>query len=416
MSELPPIQDFDDPTYDPFAQNEAVYGDLEDVHSLVREVARRGPVQPGTIRELAGMSAMLTYESSISSFMALSPEAVREVLGNPDVYSSDAYRPGIVETFGNSITQMRPAEHGRYRRIFQKAFLPHMIARWGEAYIEPVLERLMGELKKQPTAELVEQFTRLFPFQVIFEQLALPKRDIAIFHKLSESLAHFIGEPEKCREASEKLGVYFSALIEERRRNPGEDIISTLIQVEVDGEHLPDDVVLGFCRQLMNAGGDTTYRSLGNMLVGLLRERPDQYAMLVSDRTLVPKAIDEAMRWESPINWLPRLTLTDAELFGVHIPAGSIVETIESEVGRDPSVHADPDKFDIERPNPARHFGFGYGPHICIGQHLARLEMNRALNALLDNFPKLRLDPDYPPPVIRGTSMRSPDALHVLLD
>jgi cytochrome P450 len=189
-----------------------------------------------------------------------------------------------------------------------------------------------------------------------------------------------------------------------------------MVQVEVDGEHLPEDVVVSFFRQLINAAGDTTYQSTSNMFVGLLRERPDQYRMLLKDRSLVPKAIEETLRWEGPVNMSVRTAMRDVTICGVDIPAGAIVETMTGLAARDPARFDNPDQFDLMRPNASKHLAFSHGPHICLGQHLARLEMTRALNAILDNFPKLRLDPAYPSPQIQGYTMRRPKHIYVRFD
>lgn len=417
MSELQPIEDFDDPTFDPFAPWDGMLDETGDPHAALRAlVARGGPVQEGSARELLGFGENQMISPSTRNFAILTPDLAREVLSDPDLYSQEAYAEGVRKTFGRAINQMNPPEHTRYRRVFQKAFLPHVVATWSEQFVEPVINDLVQDLKRDRKAELVNQFTHRYPFGVIFRQLNMPARDIHTFQKLAETLSQRPRDMSLPGEASRKLGTYLTALIAERRRNPGPDLISVLVQTEVDGERLPDDVVVSFFRQLLNAAGDTTYRATGNLLVGLLRDRPDQYRALVDDRSFVPKAVEEGMRWNGPIVAIHRAATRDVELGGVDIPAGSYLEVMYSSVGHDAEVHEKPDLFDMTRPAAQKHFSFGYGPHVCIGQHLARLEMNRALNALLDNFPNLRLDPDYPPPRILGWGLRTPPALHVLLD
>jgi cytochrome P450 len=192
--------------------------------------------------------------------------------------------------------------------------------------------------------------------------------------------------------------------------------VSLLAAVEDGGEHLPDEVVISFLRQLINAAGDTTYRSTGNLLVALLRERPDQFEMIKQDRSLIARAIEETLRWEGPVSMSPRMTLRDSVLGGVNIPAGAVVQVLTGVGNRDPFVYPDPDRFDMMRPNLKRHWAFAAGPHICLGQHLARFEMTRALNSLLDRLPTLRLDPAQPRPEIRGFSMRLPKHIHVRFD
>jgi cytochrome P450 len=166
----------------------------------------------------------------------------------------------------------------------------------------------------------------------------------------------------------------------------------------------------------MNAAGDTTFRSTGNLLVHLLSDRPDQFEMLKKDRSLLAKAIEETLRLEPPVNYSYRTAVRDVEIGGVKIPKGSLITTMQGYANRDPGVYPDPDRFDMLRPTPRMHLAFISGHHICLGQHLARLEMTRALNILMDRFPKLRLDPDTPKPEIRGNAMRCPRHIHVRFD
>ena len=266
-------------------------------------------------------------------------------------------------------------------------------------------------------ADLVQEFTRYYPFQVIYRQLALPPEEATTFQRLAVAQmliggGYFL---PRAIEASKKLGEYFKAMIDQRRGRNGKDLVSLLVSAEVDGEKLSDDLVVSFLRQLINAGGDTTFRETSNLLVGLLTN-PDQLDAVRADRKLVGPAIEEALRWEGPSAVIPRYVTRDVTLSGVHIPAGSFAELFFGVANRDEKVFPDePDKFNIFRQR-TRHFGFGYGPHLCIGQHLARIEMTNALNAVLDRMPNVRLDPDKPPPVIRGRNLRYPKHLHVIYD
>jgi len=243
--------------------------------------------------------------------------------------------------------------------------------------------------------------------------LGLPETDIETFYKLTIALITF-GRMDLAIEASEKLGRYFSAMIEQRRENPGTDVVSVIATAEVDGERLPDEVAVSFLRQLINAGGDTTFRTTTALLCGLLR-RPDQLEAVRNDRDLVGGAVEEALRWEGPVIGTARAVVHDTVVCGVELPAGSIVSVSYGAANRDPTVFENPDEFDVFRPKH-RHFGFAFGAHNCLGQQLARLEMSRALNGILDRLPNLRLDPEFPPPRMLGSIMRTPRRLHVLFD
>jgi cytochrome P450 len=281
--------------------------------------------------------------------------------------------------------------------------------------VDPVVNDLMGAFLPRGKADLVEQFTLHYPFHVIYRQLAMPTDDIRTFHKLAIGQTVMMFDPEHGREAGAKLGEYFRAMIAARRRQPGDDLVSLLASAEVEGEYLPEDVLVSFLRQLLNAGGDTTYRGTSVLLVGLLQD-PEQLAALRADRTLIGPAIDEALRWNGPVTAATRLTTREVELGGVRIPEGAALDVILGSANRDETRFPDPDRFDIRRDRQHRHFAFAGGPHVCIGQHLARIEMTRAINAILDRLPNLRLDPDQPAPEIRGAMMRVPRNIHVRFD
>lgn len=410
------LEDLDDPSFDPLLAQSQLSDYIGDPFADLRRAMKQGgPVQEGTMQTVITPGAVVS-DPQRKHFAVLGANEAKFVLGHAELFSQDAYVEDVKKTFGTAINTLNPPEHSHLRRVLQKLFLPHIVAKWSSAYVQPVIDEIVDELKKSNKAELVRQFTHRFPFEIIFRQLNLPKSDIAVFQKLSETLSMRTPDMLVPMESSRKLGAYLDKLIKVRRENPGSDIISQLIQTEVEGEHLPDEILISFFRQLLNAGGDTTYRATGNLLVGLLRHRPDQYRMLVDDRSLIPLAVEEVMRWNPPIIMVQRMVTQDTELAGVSLPAGSYLHVNYSAVGHEETLHDKPDEFDMMRPNATRHTGFGFGIHVCIGQHLARLEMTRALETLVANFPNLRLDPDYPPPDIEQFGMRTPREIHVLLD
>jgi cytochrome P450 len=191
--------------------------------------------------------------------------------------------------------------------------------------------------------------------------------------------------------------------------------VTHLANVKVDDEKLPDDVIVSFFRQLLNAAGDTTYRGTTNILTGLLTN-PAQLDAVRADPELIPKAIDEGLRWEDPSMTIARQVAHDVELGGVMLPAGSVVDVVIGSANRDAGKFKDPDCFDMFRERVPRPFPFGTGPHVCIGQHLAKVEMVKALAALFERLPNLRLDPGKPVPQITGFHLRTAAHLHVLFD
>ena len=413
MNQISKLPDFDDPNFDPFAADEEAFGDITDAYERLSELRKRGPVLEGDIFSLMGLAPDASY-SQFKQFTIVGYDEVAEAQSDPAIYSNDAYLNSIGMTFGNSLSIMNPPHHSRYRRIFQHAFLPGIVNTWSAKIVGPVINGLIDKFADRGHADLVNEFAILYPFSIIYRQLELPQEDIATFHKLAVSQTLTINATlPYAKEAARKLGVYFQDMIDDKRRRnqKGEGLVDVLVNAEVDGEHLPDDVIVSFLRQLVNAAGDTTYRGTGTLFTGLLTN-PDQYQAVYNDRELVPQGIEEALRWDAPSIMAYRTAARDVTLGGVNIPKDATLCVIVGAANRDPKVFPEPDKFDIFRKR-IRHYAFGFGPHVCIGQHLARLEMTRAINAVMDRLPNLRLDPDKPPPIVSGGVMRTPRSVFV---
>jgi len=417
MNEIPRLKDFDDPSFDPVSAAGYVFGDTVDPHTPLAMARRQSPIHEGSYADLVNKPEYGSFaDPGQKQFLVLGYKEVAQIANDAENFPNGPAMEKIMRrTFGNSLSLMDPPMHGRLRRIFQAAFLPKTIAAWGDDIVAPVVHKLLDKIAAKGHADLVSDFTRVYPFHVIYRQLNLPEDEAAIFHRLSSSQM-LLGAggryADRAREASAKLGTYFNKMIAVRRQTPGKDLVSVLVQAEVDGEKLSDDVVISFLRQLINAAGETTFHGTSSLLAALLTH-PDQLDAVRKDRELVPQAIEEALRWEPSSAIQLRHAARDMTISGVSIPKGSHIELFFGAANRDETVFRDPERFDIFRPK-TRHFGFGHGPHLCIGQHLARIEMKGALNAVLDRLPDLRLDPAKPAPVIRGTNLRHPREIHVL--
>jgi cytochrome P450 len=263
-------------------------------------------------------------------------------------------------------------------------------------------------------ADLIPQLTFALPVRVIARVLGLPEADWPRFLRLSTQLIAGMRNWEGAVAASRELRGYFGEIIADRRRNTRDDLVSQLIAAEVDGRRLSDDEIYPFLLLLLPAGAETTYRSSSNLLFGLL-SRPSFLNAVRDDRGLVPQAIEEALRWETPLLTVARTATRDVVLGGVLIPAGSFVAVSLGAANRDPGRYVSPSDFDIFREGKA-HLSFGDGAHKCLGMHLARLEMRVLLNAVLDRLPGLRLDPAAEDVHIHGLIFRSPPNLPVLFD
>ncbi len=208
---------------------------------------------------------------------------------------------------------------------------------------------------------------------------------------------------------------YLRPLVEARRAESTGDFLSDLVHSEVDGERLDDDKIYGFLRLLLPAGGETTFRVMGNALFALLAH-PDDLARVYADRDLVPEVIEETLRWETSVTMVSRVATADTEIAGCPISKGSPMGVVTGSANRDESRWDDPDEWRLGRP-VQHHLAFGTGPHQCLGMHLARLELRVGLNEILDRLPNLRLDPDgAKDAVIEGYAFRGPRALPVTFD
>lgn len=411
------IQDFDDPDYDPFTASArlANTGQVTDIYPELERLRRIAPVQEMDLRVHFGTATDLTAEDA-RQFSVFGYNEVCQIMFDTEDWSNKAYETSLGVAFGDSITIMDPPRHRDYRKIFQKAFTPMMIAGYGKTLIPDVVNRLIDKFAGRGHADLASEFALLFPFHFINELLQLPHEDRATFQKLAFGQATVRFDPIHSREAGQKLRAYLYELIEDRRNNPlgPDDFVSTIATAEMDGKRLPDEVVVSFLRQLMNAGGDTSFHGFSSALT-VLMTRPGLLNIVRADRSLIDAALDECLRLEAPTNMLDRTPARETTVAGVTMVPGDRVSIVLGAANRDETVFEDPDTFRLDR-KQKRHTSFGYGPHICIGQHLAKLEMRIALNALLDRLPNLRVDPVYPAPVISGIGLRGPKNVHVLFD
>jgi cytochrome P450 len=410
------IEDLDDPTFDPHFMDLLQFGDEFDPYARLHRLRAEAAVQVVVPDDGPASYVDSSYlqDRFDGHFMVLSHGAVEQVLDDPITFSNRPLLYNLGISFGRSLTVMDPPEHTKYRKILQRAFRPQTVQAWGNDIVGPVIEELISAFRFDGRAELEGQFCRPYPFNVIYRMLDLPPDDIDVFYKLTMAQIAFVNDMALPVEAGEKLGRYFRAMIDDRRANPGNDVVSVIATAEVDGEYLPDEEAISFLRQLINAGGDTTYRTTTALLTGLFTN-PDQLEAVRADRSLVASAVEEALRWDGPVIANVRSTTCDTELEGVRIPANSLVTVSFGGANRDPDVFERPDEFDIFRERH-RHFGFAHGAHNCLGQVLARLEMTRALNAILDELPNVRVDPDRAAPQMRGAGMRTPGELHVVFD
>ena len=403
---------------DPFEEfNRAMgAGRIENPYPDFVELRRNGGVMQADIRRLMGLDddAPVDAADMPDVFTVGSFEGLCAVLRDGRTFSSRGYVDVMGPVLGHTILMMDEPEHHAYRNVLKQVFSRKAMAHWETEIVAPVIHAYIDEFAEDGRADLVRQLTLPFPMTVIADLLGLPRADLTRFHRLGIELIGVSINWERGLAASQKLRDYFAEILEERRRSPADDVISVLASAEHDGLRLTDEEIFSFLRLLLPAGAETTYRSSSNLLVGLL-DAPDQLEAVRADRTLVPQAIEEGLRWEPPLLTIMRTVTRDIDLEGVHLPKDAVVVVNLGSANHDESRWDDPERFDIFRP-PQQHLAFAFGAHLCLGMHLARMETSVLLNAVLDRLPGIRLDPDADPPAITGMTFRAPAAVPVVFD
>lgn len=390
--------------FDTMAQFSAVAGDLRDPYPVLAEKRRDQPVEATTYASFIEGLEQTTY-------VVHRYEDVVAVLRDNVTYSSSAIRVLMAPVMGDYVlVGMDEPEHKRLRALVSVAFRQRSLAAW-EPYAQSVIDGYLDQVIERGSAELVRELTFPYPIQVIAKILGVPPEDTGKFHEWAWWIINVAADPDKGIAASEAMKSYLAEVLDARRADPGDDVISDLVQAELDGEQLGDEEIFSFIRLLLPAGAETTYRATGNFLFGLLTH-PDQLAALRDDRSLMTQAVEEAIRWESPLLITSRDSTVDSEVAGTVIPAGCQVVAHVGSANHDDARWDDPETFDIFREQKP-HAAFGFGPHMCLGMHLARMEMRVAVGAVLDRLDHIRLDPDAEDVHIHGERFRSPTSLPV---
>jgi cytochrome P450 len=372
--------------------------EVPNLHEVLEDLRKRHRVAP--VHYHGGTAYLITRFKDVHA--AFSDE---------DAFpSAAAYLRHSAPVMGKTIQCMGGAEHKRSRGLVAKAFRPKLMTEFVEAFLTPVAHQLIDEFSAAGEADLVAQYTTRYAFTVITRLLDFPPTDFEQLKRWGDGLIDFPWDPEGARAASREFTEYVKVIVDERRAHPGEDLLSALCSVDVDGERLTDEEIFSYVRLLFPAGADTTYRGLGSMFYAVLTHR-EVFERVQQDVSDVPAVVQESLRWEAPTAILPRFAPVDITWAGVDIPAGSEVLFGVTSGNRDSEVFAAPHAFDPWR-SEREFLTFGHGSHFCLGSHLARREMEVSLAVFAERLPDLELS-DPAKVGISGTVLRGPKTLPV---
>jgi cytochrome P450 len=416
--------DLYDELYD--VRNEAEQtGNFVDVdpYPLMNAAREQAPVHRGFLREVLGLPKFHRHKlmtEGRQAYSVFSYACAEQAFRDNVRFSSRVYSMSETGEKTMGILEMDNPEHQAHRRAAQLLFIkPRAVSWWRERWINSIVEALVQNLHGQDRAELNMQVCARLPVHTITLAVGLRGDDALLFRQaLLKSMGGRFG-PAARQEGYAIVHRMLMEQIEKRRVARDEDIISWLLDAEIDlppeGKRpLTDLEIVTFAKLLLVAGGGTTWRQFGIVLLALMTHL-DQFEAVRADRGLVETAIEESVRWNPTNPLFSRLVVQETELGGVTVPEGVVLDICLGAGNRDPSRWDNPDAYDLHRPFK-QHLGFGAGSHMCLGRNVAVSEMYAGLNALMDHFPNIRLDPDQPSPFITGgLEQRGVSALPVLL-
>ena len=372
----------------------------QDPYPIYRELRSKDPVHR---MRLVKAWALTRYED------------VEKVLRDDKRFSSGDRV--LVKTIPLSLLDMDPPEHTRVRALVSKAFTPRAIGRL-QGRIREITDQLLDAVAGRRQFDVIAALGYPLPITVIAEMLGVRSEDMGVFEGWSNTLALAVDpmlggkQVAAIKRAAEQVYAYFEGVIAERRREPRDDMVTALMMAEETGERLTHEEMLSVMLLILVAGNETTRNLIGNAVLALLRN-PAQLQRLRDDRGLLDPAVDEFLRYDSPVQLDGRAAREDVEIGGKHIRAGDVVISVLGAANRDPEAFDDPEALDVGRRGNS-HLSFGRGVHYCLGGPLAIMEARLALSGLLDRYPSLRLavEPEYR----EGVTLRGVERLWIEVD
>lgn len=375
--------------FDPFSQEF-----FEDPYEVYRWLREEAPVYHN---EKIGFWAVSRYHDCVDVHRDVAAFTSTHGL-TIDQLTSDDFR--TMSQSIESMIMMDPPMHDRMRKLVSRAFTPRRIADW-EPVVDEAIAEILDGLEGRDEFDVVKDFSGPFPVEVICSIVGVPKADRQqIRHWTDRLLEREVGNPFPTQagiEAAIASAVYMQELVSDKRANPTDDMISHLIEAEIEREdgsvdHLTDTEIAGFISLLTAAGSETVTKLIGNAAL-IFDDNPGELERVKADPTLTADAVEELLRYRPPSQYQGRFSLEDRSFHGVTIPAGNPVLIVTGAATRDPRAYDDPDRFDIQREGPLG-ITLGHGIHYCIGAHLARLESRVAIDELYRRWPDLTVDRD----------------------
>ncbi|MCB0997164.1 MAG: cytochrome P450 [Acidimicrobiales bacterium] len=383
-----------------------------DINPIFNALREQAPVHEGIAGEMAGFQGEVVFEGlpypDRRHFTAFDYDNCDTVLRDTERFTPQpqAHADGV-SFHETTMLYMEGDQHRSYRMLEQPSFVPKRAQWWIDQWIRATVEGLLDNLQDKGRADLNVEFCAPIPLLTICGSFGVSVADALDIRAAVTSDGLGL----------ERFAQIVMPIVKARRADPGDDLVSVLVQAELtepDGTRhvLSDEEVFGFAFLLLAAGSGTTWKQMGITLMALL-EHPEWIERIRQDPTVLRAVIEESVRWMPTDPVFARFVRDDTELGGVHMPAGSVIHTCLSSANRDPSRWDRPDEFDPARPMQT-HLAFGSGPHVCLGMHVARAEITTAVGAIIERLPNLRADPDAPLPRMIGMYERGPDAVPVV--
>ncbi|WP_306999372.1 cytochrome P450 family protein [Amycolatopsis thermophila] len=378
---------------EPIRLDEAI---IQDPHALYRKLREDGPVRPAIMPH--GMRVWLVSGYAEAKALLADPRLSKDANRAQELFRDRITAAGGEPGPDPSGALLRfhmlntdPPDHTRLRKLVNKAFTARTVARL-RPRIEQITDDLLDAMAARGRVDLLDAFAYPLPITVICELLGIPESERGDFREWSNTLLNS-GPQENFHDAARAMAAYLTALVEAKRAEPTQDLLSDLVHVSDEGDQLSHEELVAMAFLLLVAGHETTVNLIGNSVLALLRH-PDQLAKLRADPSLLPGAVEEFLRFEGPINIATlRFTAEPVPIGDVEIPANEFVMISLVGANRDGDRFDEPDRLDVTRP-AGGHLAFGHGIHYCVGAPLARLEAEVALGRLFERFPGIELDGD----------------------